>query len=129
MALVRWLLFLPGAAASGYLAWLLVTVLNRFTMMMYVDPGGFMGRAFIETAANASMGAATVYAGAHIAPANQTKVALGLTVLVILVGGFLLFPALEAKAWWSVYAVGCLVAGAASVAWSIYQGENLGFAS
>lgn len=126
MVFVRWLLVLPGGGAAGYLAWLLVTVANRLTMAMYVDPDSFMSRVFIETVANGSMGAATVYAGARIAPTKQSKVALGLSILVTLAGGFLLFQTLQAKAWWPAYGIACAVAGALSIAVSIYQGEEVG---
>lgn len=128
MRVLRWVLVLPGAIAAGYVAWFTVTFLNRLTMRLYVDPDGFLGRAYLETISNMVMGAAAVYVGARIAPSEQSKVALALTVLVILAAGVLLFPALQSRSWWAVYAVACLVAGAGSVTWSIYRGEDLGFA-
>lgn len=125
MDALRWVLVLPGAIAAAYIAWFAVTLLNRLTMQPFVSPDGFLGRAYLETISNLVMGAATVYAGSRIAPRNQHRVAVALTVVVVLAAVILFLPAFHSRSWWAVYAIACLVVGASIISWLIYRRRYL----
>jgi hypothetical protein len=77
----------------------------------------------VEVIANALMGAAFVYAGARVAPANRKEISYVMAVVAILIAGFLSFPAIVQKNWWAL--VGCITmaVGAGLVAISAAQGD------
>lgn len=122
---LRWMAVLPGALAAGWAAWLVVNLGNRLTFAMSgFDSDWFLARVFIEGVSNGAIGAAGVYAGAQIAPSARKIVVFVLAAGFILIGGFLLFPAIVARNWWAVYGVAALAFGAGSVAFSVYTGET-----
>jgi hypothetical protein len=124
MTALRWLVTLPAAAAAGYVAWFLVRLLNRATFFFQgLDPDSLLSRAFIEAVSNGMLGAAFVYAGAKAAPSHKRAVVFVLAGLIVLAGGFALFPAILARSGWAIYAAAWLVVGACGVAWSVYSGE------
>ncbi len=124
---LRWIAVLPAAAVAGYVAWLLVNLLNRVTFFFQgLDPNSLFNRAFIEAASGLAMGAATVYVGAKVAPFHRAVVVFLLAGLSILAAGFLLFPAIVARSGWAIYSAIWWAIGAGAVAWAVYTGEVSG---
>lgn len=128
IVILRWVAVLPAAAAAGYVGWLLIVLLNRISFSMSgVDPDSFLGRAFIEAASSAVMGAAIVYAGAKTAPSHRRIVVFVMAVLALVSAGVLLYPALLMRSGWAIYSVVWWILGAGGVAWSVYSGETTEF--
>lgn len=122
---LRWVAVLPGALLAGWVGWLLIGFGNRLSFSMTgLDPDGFLSRIFIEGVSHGAIGAAGVYFGALIAPTARHVVVFVLAGIFILLGGFLLFPAILTKNWWAIYAVVALAFGAGAVAFSVYTGET-----
>ncbi len=123
-SILRWVIFLPTSLIAGYLAWLAVTFLNRWSMEgVGVDPDSFVAHAFIEYVSNLVMGAACVFVAAKIAPSHRVLVAFLMAGLVILGAGFALFPAITTRNYWAMFADGAFALGAGAVVWSVYLGE------
>ena len=123
-ATLRWLSFLPGAFAAAWLAWLLVSFGNKLTMwMMGINPDGFINKLFIEVMSSGVMGAAFVYAGSRIASTNRKIIAYVLTVVAVLIAGFLAFPAIAQQNWWAVAGVILMAAGAGLVVYQVAEEE------
>jgi len=121
---LRWLGFVPGAFAASWLAWLLVSLGNKFSMsMMGMSPEGFLNKIFIEIISNGVMGAAFVYAGSRIAPASRKIVAYILAVVALLIAGFLAFPAMAQQNWWAILGVIAMAGGAGLVVYQVAEGE------
>lgn len=122
----RWLVFLPAAALSGWAAWFLVTLINRITFSMQdINPNWLISKLYIEAAASGAMGAAAVWAGAKVAPSHRRAVVFVLAGLVILAGGFFLFPAVVTGSGWAVYSCAWIVVGAGVIAYGVYKGDEL----
>jgi hypothetical protein len=122
----RWLAVLPAAALSGWAAWFLVTLINRITFSMQdINPNWLISKLYIEAAASGAMGAAAVWAGAKVAPKHRRAVVFVLAGLVILFGGFLLFPAVVTGSGWAVYSCAWIVVGAGIVAYGVYEGDKI----
>jgi hypothetical protein len=125
---LRWMAVLPAAALAAWAAWIVVNLLNRLTFFVQgLNPDSLLSRAFIEGAAHADMGAAGVYAGAKVAPSHRKIVVFLLAGLIILGGGFALFPAILVRNGWAIYGAIWLVIGAGSVAWGVYSGGTREF--
>ena len=121
---LRWLGFLPGAFLCAWLAWLFIYFGNKLTMWMVgIDSEGFLSNLFIEVMSSGAMGAAFVYAGSRISPASRKVVAYVLSVVVVLIAGFLSFPAIDQQNWWAVLGVIAMAGGAGLVAYQVAEGE------
>lgn len=121
---LRWFGVLPIAIVGGILAGWLVTLVNALTM----DFSGFnsaslLGRLYKDAVGSGVLGAATIYFGAKVAPSHKTTTALALAGLVLVLSGFLLFPAVLQQDWWAVYGAVFIVVAAGAMAWSIYNGD------
>lgn len=125
VAVLRWSAFVPGALLSAWLAWIVVNILNRFSLgYMGIDLDSFMARLSLESTAHAAMGAAFVYVGAKIAPANRIIVAYCMAGVGLIISGFMLFPAIMVKNYWAIWGGICVIGGIGAVTYSIYQGET-----
>lgn len=121
---LRWLGFIPGAFAAAWLAWFLTFFGNKISMwMMGINPDDFIGKLFIEVMSNGAMGAAFVYGGSRIAPANRKVVAYVLAVMAVLIAGFLSFPAIVQQNWWAVVGVIAMAGGAGLVVYHVAEGD------
>lgn len=69
------------------------------------------------------MGAAFVYVGARIVPANRKPVGYVLAVTIVLIAGFLAYPSVTQKNWWALVGCVALAGGGAGVAYSVAAGE------
>ena len=86
---------MPAAVLGTWAAWLVVTVLNRLTGFMFtMDPDSLISRIYLETVSGLALGGMFVYAGVIVAPVHRQWVALALGSIGILVGGFMLYPAI-----------------------------------
>lgn len=120
----RWVALFPGAVAAGWLAWFLVSFLNRLMMgLQGFDSTSFLGRAYIETVSSLVMGATFVYAGVKIAPAYHKNVLFVLAGIALVMSGIMLFPAIMKPDYWAVWSGLCVGFGAGAVAYSVSEGE------
>lgn len=104
---LRWLTFLPGALLAALLVSAVMRLLNHLSMFLSgMNPDGFLNKLWLEVIASALMGAAFVYAGSRIAPMYRKSVGYTLTVTIILLAGFLAFPAIIQQNWWAL--IGCI---------------------
>ena|SRR5688500_10412832 len=122
---IRWICVLPGALIGGFLAGVLANILNKLSLAWVgFNPEWFVSRLYTDAIANVLLGVAGIYVGAKIAPAYKSRVALALSALMLIAAGFFLFPTVQARDWWGVYATAMLIVGAGGTAWSIYSGET-----
>ena len=85
--------------------------------MQGLNPDSFFSRLFIDGISQGALGAAAIYAGSFVAPSNKTIVALVLSGLILVSGGFLMFPAVLLSDWWAVYGSLAFVVAAGTTAW------------
>ena len=123
-AILRWIAFLPGALAASLLVSVAMRLVNRVIMFLNgMNPDGFLNKLWLDVVASALMGAAFVYVGARIAPASRKPVGYVLTVAIILIAGFLAFPAVTQHNWWALIGCVAMAGGGAVVAHSVAIGE------
>jgi len=125
ISVLRWICVLPGAVVGGLVAAGVVNLVNQLTFRWEgFDPESFMSHLYIQGVSSAVLGAATIYIGARVAPAYKTRVALALSGLVLVFGGFTMFPSVLSENWWAVYSTVVMIGAAGTLAWSIYIGET-----
>ncbi len=123
--ILRWVAFLPGAAVAAWLAWILINILGRFSLSYVgITSDSIWGQFYFNTAGHSAMGAAFVYIGAKIVPSYRKVVAYVLAGAALVLGGFLLFPAVMVRDWWAVWGCICIVLGVGAVVYLIHQGET-----
>jgi len=121
---VRWIGVIPVAVVGGVLAGMIANVLNQVSFSWSgLNPESFISRIYTDGMANLVLGGVGIYLGARTAPAHKAKVALALSGLVLVVGGFVMFPTIAERNWWGVYGTAMLIAAAAVTAWSIHSGD------
>jgi hypothetical protein len=119
---LRWIGFIPCAALGAWLTWIVMTILNRISMIMTgINPNGLICKFFIEVIASGCMGAAFVYIGSRVAPLKHKIVAYVLLIIAILISGFLLFPAISQQNWWAVISTLSMAGGAGLTIYSIIE--------
>lgn len=121
---LKWIVFLPASLIGGYVAWYLVALLNKITMIFYINPKSFFARLFVESVSNMVWGAATVFIASWIVPSYKKQVSAAMCGLIILVAGICLFPAIMKPDYWAIYANIMLVIGASVTAYTIFTGET-----
>lgn len=100
---LRWVVFIPGAALGAWLAWILLNILGKFSLSYAgFDPDSFIGQLYFNTAGHAAMGAAFVFIGAKIAPSYRKIIAYCLAGVGLVISGFMLFPAIMIKNYWAI---------------------------
>jgi hypothetical protein len=120
--ILRWIAFLPGATLGSWIAWMLINILGRFSLG-YVGLGSdsFLGQFYFNTAGHVAMGAAFVYIGSKIAPSHRKVVSYVLAGLGLVLGGFMLFPAIMIGRGWAIWGAVCVVLGIGAVLYYIHQ--------
>lgn len=119
---LRWLGFVPGAFAAAWLAWLLIFFGGKLSMwVMFMNPGNFSLKLYIDVISSGTMGAAFVYAGARIAPGNRKVVAYVLAVLAVFIAGLLAYPAITQQNWWAVVGIIAMAGGAGLVVYKVTE--------
>ena len=122
--ILRWIGFIPAAFLGAWLVWLVVFFFNQLTIgMRGIDTNDFIPRLTVEILSHGAMGAAFVYIGSNIAPSNQKIVTYLLTVFVLLIAGFLAFPAVLQGDWWAIVGVIAVSSGAGMVAYQVSEKE------
>ncbi|WP_325164390.1 hypothetical protein [Frateuria sp.] len=96
---------------------------SRNHVSQWQNPDSFLNKLWLDVVASALMGAAFVYVGARIAPASRKPVGYVLTVTIILIAGFLAFPAVTQHDWWALIGCVAMASGGAVVAHSAAIGE------
>lgn len=124
MTFIRWAAFLPCAVAAAWVAWLVVSFVNRLTIFLSgFDPKSFLFNGYSIFLASAAMGAAFVYVGARVAPAHHKRVAFALVAVGFVASGFALNPAIFTGDYWAVWSGASALFGLGAVAYAIYSGE------
>jgi hypothetical protein len=122
--ILRWIGFIPAAFLGAWLAWLVVFYLNQLTMgVKGIDTNDFFPRLTVEVLSHGAMGAVFIYIGSNIVPSNQKIVTYLLTVFVLLIAGFLAFPAVLQGDWWAIVGVIAVSSGAGMVAYQVSEKE------
>ena len=123
-ALVRWGCVIPGALAFSWIAWLAITVGNRWSMgYVGMDSEWIVSRVITEILGHAAAGAAFIYAGIRIAPSSKRYASYFLFSLCLLASGLLLFPAISGENWWAVIGGISLSVGAGAFTLQIADGD------
>lgn len=120
----RWIFFLPGAFAAAMVTSIFVRLIMRGVLFLNgMNPDGILNKLWLEVVGSALMGAAFVYAGIRISPSHWKTVGYILSLFVILLSGFISFPAILLQDWWAIVGCVAMAAGGAYVAYSIATGE------
>ena len=123
-AILRWIAFLPGASAAALLVSVAMQLINRILMFLNgMNPDGFLNKLWLDVVSSGLMGVAFVYVGARIVPAHRKPVGYILAVTIILIAGFLAFPAVTQHDWWALVGCVAMAGGGAVVAHSVATGE------
>ena len=121
---LRWIVFIPLASLSAWLAWIIFNFLGKFSFFYAgADIDSFLGQLYLNTIGHIAMGAAFVYAGAKIVPSHKLIVVYVLAGLGLVFSGILLYPAVMVADWWAVWGGVSLIAGIGIIVYSIYAGE------
>jgi hypothetical protein len=120
---LRWVVCLPGAAIAAWLAWVVVSVIGRWAASGYVDPDGFLMKAYYTLINHGVLGAAFVYFGARIAPSHRKVVAIVLAVIAVLFMALSTYFAFAQENWWAFAACIATAVGSGAVVYSIASGE------
>jgi hypothetical protein len=116
----RWILLFPGSIIAAYIAWLIVTILNRITMLMAgIYPDSLLYLAYIEISGHLVMGSAFVYIGARIAPYRRKESSCCLAGLGLILVGAVVFIALLSHSYWHLLAHLSLASGLGVTAFAI----------
>lgn len=125
ISVLRWIVFLPGAVGSAWLAWILINILGRFSLVYAgVQSDSFLGQFYFNTAGHAAMAAAFVFIGAKIAPSYRRIIVYCLAGVGLVISGFMLFSAIMIKNYWAIWGGLCVIIGVGAVTYSIYKGET-----
>jgi hypothetical protein len=120
----RWLAFLPAAVLGAWLFyWVMRWGMRYMLSAPFLDPNSFLLRGFAEFISSLAMGVAFVYAGAKVAPNNKKMVGYGLSGLGLVLGGMMLYPAIQVENYWSVWSGVWFIAGLAVAAVATRDGE------
>jgi hypothetical protein len=121
---VRWVLFIPGALVGAVVVHILYMLINRLGMSMYwMNPDSLFAKLFLVPAASGLMGASFVYIGTYIAPEKKKLVAVILGGVLLVLSGFLLFPAIWTVDLWAIVADVAMNIGSVIVVLSILHEE------
>ena len=102
--ILRWVVFLPGAAIASLLGWYIVNILGRFGLyFVQFDAESFIGQLYFNTAGHAVMAVAFVYVGSKIVPSYRKRVTYILAGLWLLFSGFTLFSAIMVRNGWAIW--------------------------
>lgn len=123
--ILRWIGVLPAAIVGGVVAGMLSNVINQLSLSWAgFNPEWWVSQIYTDAVANATLGAACIYAGARTAPSHKTTVALALSGLLLVFAGMTLFPTLMDRNWRGVYGTVVLIVAAGAMAWSVHSGES-----
>lgn len=119
---LRWLALLPAVVVA---AWYAIALGNRLSLLFAgYDPDSFFGRMTVEVMSHLALGGAAVYVGARVAPTQKETTAVVVAGLMLVLFGFLLFPALLTSDWWAVVSLASVAFGSGALAWSVVSGET-----
>lgn len=122
MAILRWLLVVPGALLGALLGGAAFKLLNIITGPF--DSSLFS--ALLDLGGSWVTGALAVLLAMKIAPSHRSRVGLIAGAVVLVLAGVLLFPAIALRRWLSVASCIVLAAGAAYAAYAVYIGDITG---
>ena len=117
---IRWATFLPIAIMSSYLAFIVVNILNNFSLLFVsINSDAFFYKVYLEWVSNIAMGAAFIYVGAKIVPKYKKEVSFCLAIVGLVVMGAMMYSSIMSKAYWSVWAGTCFIIGLSTTAYMI----------
>lgn len=120
---LRWVAILPASFVGAWLAYLLVVLGNRLTMLGYVDPDSFLARGFIALMSHLILGVVIIYVACFIAPSHRPTVAAIMTALALLLIGVAVYFAVLKPDYWAVFGGVCAAVGACVTGYSVHSGE------
>ncbi len=119
---LRWIAVLPAAILGGFIANILFLLINKITMLGYIDPNSFMAKLFLAIAGGAVFGASIVYVAAYVAPSHRKPVAVVFAGLVVLLSGLSLLFVISRHDWWGLLNLITGIGGAAAMATEVVRG-------
>ena len=123
--ILRWILFIPSAFLTAWLAWFLEAHLDRIIMRTSgIDPNSFIPKVFIEFCSHAVMGGAFVYVGAKVAPFHKKIISYVLAGFGLIAAGFMLFPAIMVANYWAIWGCISLILGCAVSVYLVFADET-----
>jgi hypothetical protein len=121
---LRWLILAPVSVGGGWLAWLITTAINRFSLFAVgIDPNSFIGRAYVEAISAFCMGIGFVYMGARVAPTHQKQTSFALAGVGLLLVSFSVASAMMAPNYLALWADAFAALGAGAAILAINRGE------
>jgi hypothetical protein len=111
ITIVRWICLLPGAMLGCCLVYLLAMILIGFSISWYIEPGSFLSRILVVSFSHGATGFAFLYVGEKIAPSHKNLVIYSLAGIVLIVSGFLAYPAVLVSDYWAILGNASLIAG------------------
>jgi hypothetical protein len=120
---LRWVAACPVAVIAAVVAQIVVVLLNRITMGRYFEPGELGAEFCAQCIGGIVMGATAVYVAAAIAPHGKQYVAGIMAGFVLMVAGFILFPAVMQANFRAILSLASAGIGAGAVAYGIISGE------
>ena len=124
LTVLRWIAFIPAALLSCVVGRFVFVLINRWGMIQYgAEPGTFVWRIFDQYVSGLVLGAIFVYVSAYVAPSKKKPVAVVGAAIVLVLGGFLLFPSILVGEYWAIFEIICMGLGACGVAHAIFADE------
>lgn len=110
MTVFRWIIILPAALASAYLASRLAIIVTGFGLAFEGYSNlSFFTRFYSVTLEHVALGVAFVFTAVGIAPSHKHIVAISTSVFTLLFTGFLIYPVLLLSDYWALWGGFCLV--------------------
>ena len=121
ITVVRWIGVLPCALLGGWLAYVIIGLLQWVTLWFggIFSPDSFGMQFAVETSRSVAAGAALVYLGVIVAPAHRRPVAYCLAALGVLLVGFSLFPSVWQEDGWAIWSLVCSGVGVAGATYYV----------
>jgi hypothetical protein len=121
--ILRWIGFIPVAFLGAWLTRIVVILFYKSMLMRGIDANDFIPTLIALVSSCGAQGAAFVYIGSNIVPSNQKIVTYLLTVLIVLIAGFLAFPAVIQSEWLAIVGYIATSLGAGMVAYKVSEKE------
>ena len=123
--ILRWIIVTPGAIFGAWLSYFVITTINRITMSRFINPDIFLSKLYLESTGQLLLGLAFVYCASKIAPDHKKRVVFFSTILMAILMGICLFPAIMTKNYWAIYGCIMVTIGAVSYCWyTFYNSEE-----
>ena len=109
----RWLSMFPAAIFVAYVAWFSMSTIYKGIVSQYMglDSNSFLGRFLFESITHVAMGYAYVIAAVQVAPSHKRGTCYVISLMGLLISGFLFLPALLKRDYWALLGTAALIVG------------------